>query len=145
MGFHGVADLDVRFDRRDQQYKLVDFNPRMGNQFRLFETPGGMDVIRAQYLDLTGEPVPPGDQINGRRIVVEHIHPLSRLGERGSGYRTPSAPGRPTETELAWLAPDDPLPFLAMLPRFATPAMSYLTSRRHGAAAQAHMTRTETP
>jgi D-aspartate ligase len=129
VGFHGVADLDVRFDRRDRQYKLVDFNPRMGNQFRLFETPGGMDVIRAQYFDLTGEPVPPGDQINGRRIVVEHIHPLSRLGERGSGYRTPSAIGRPTETELAWLAPDDPLPFLAMLPRFATPGLSYLTSR----------------
>ncbi|MGH7153476.1 MAG: hypothetical protein ACREF3_06055 [Acetobacteraceae bacterium] len=129
VGFHGIADLDVRFDRRDRQYKLVDFNPRMGNQFRLFETPAGIDVIRAQYLDLTGEPVPPGDQINGRRIVVEHINRLSRLGERGSGYRTPSAPSHATETELAWLAPDDPLPFLAMLPRFATPAMSYLTGR----------------
>ena len=129
VGFHGVADLDVRFDRRDQQYKLVDFNPRMGNQFRLFETPAGIDVIRAQYLDLTGEPVPPGDQIDGRRIVVEHIHPLSRLGERGSGYRTPNAPRQATETELAWLAPDDPLPFLAMVPRSASPAMSYLTGR----------------
>jgi predicted ATP-grasp superfamily ATP-dependent carboligase len=138
VGFHGVADLDVRFDRRDQQYKLVDFNPRMGNQFRLFETVGGLDVIRAQYLDLTGEPVPPGDQINGRRIVVEHIHPLSRLGERGSGYRTPSAPSHSTETELAWLAPDDPLPFLAMLPRFATPAMSYLTSRLKQARRRKH-------
>lgn len=130
VGFYGVADLDVRFDRRDQQYKLLDFNPRMGNQFRLFETPAGIDVIRAQYLDLTGEPVPPGDQINGRRIVVEHIHPLSRLGERGSGYHTPNAPRHAAETELAWLAPDDPLPFLAMLPRFAAPAMSYLTDRR---------------
>ena len=146
VGFHGVADLDVRFDRRDQQYKLVDFNPRMGNQFRLFETPGGIDVIRAQYLNLTGEPVPPGDQVNGRRIVVEHIHPLSRLGERGSGYRTPSAPGRSTETELAWLAPDDPLPFLAMLPRFAPPALSYLTGRlKQSWRRKAHMTRTETP
>ncbi|HEY9242201.1 MAG TPA: hypothetical protein VIP48_09485 [Streptosporangiaceae bacterium] len=130
VGFHGIADLDVRYDRRDQQYKLVDFNPRMGNQFRLFETPAGIDVIRAQYLDLTGEPVPPGDQISGRRIVVEHIHALSRLGERGSGYRTPSAPSQAVETELAWLAPDDPLPFLAMLPRSATPALSYLRSRR---------------
>ena len=33
VGFHGIADLDVRFDRRDSRYKLVDFNPRMGNQF----------------------------------------------------------------------------------------------------------------
>jgi D-aspartate ligase len=61
--------------------------------------------------------------------VVEHIHPLSRLGERGSGYRTPNAPRHATETELAWLAPDDPLPFLAMVPRSASPAMTYLTGR----------------
>ncbi|MGP7999319.1 MAG: hypothetical protein ACLPKI_18690 [Streptosporangiaceae bacterium] len=145
VGFHGVADLDIRFDRRDQQYKLVDFNPRVGNQFRLFQTAGGIDVIRAQYLDLTGQPVPPGGQVNGRRIVVEHIHPLSRAGERGSGYTTPSAPARATETELAWLALDDPLPFLAMLPRFASPAMSYLTGRWQQARRRKHLTRTETP
>ena len=30
IGFHGIADLDWRFDRRDGQYKLVDFNPRVG-------------------------------------------------------------------------------------------------------------------
>jgi len=35
IGFKGIADLDWRLDRRDGQYKLVDFNPRMGNQFRL--------------------------------------------------------------------------------------------------------------
>lgn len=27
IGFSGVIDLDLRFDRRDGQYKLLDFNP----------------------------------------------------------------------------------------------------------------------
>ena len=58
IGFQGIADLDWRLDKRDGQYKLVDFNPRVGNQFRLFETAEGVDVVRALHLDLTGRPVP---------------------------------------------------------------------------------------
>jgi D-aspartate ligase len=144
VGFQGVADLDWRFDRADGQYKLVDFNPRMGNQFRLFQTADGIDVIRALYLDMTGRRVPTGDQVSGRRIVVEHIDLLARIAERGSGYLTPSAPTRAVSTELAWLAPDDPLPFLAMLPRFVKPAISYLTRRRRQQAwRRKHPARTE--
>ncbi len=130
IGFQGVADLDLRFDRRDGQFKLVDFNPRMGNQFRLFETAAGVDVVRALYLDLTGRGVPPSHQVSGRRIVVEHIDLLARLAYRGSTYSTPSAPLGAAPTELAWLARDDPLPFLAMMPRLARPLASHLTERR---------------
>ena len=65
IGFHGIADLDWRLDRRDGRYKLVDFNPRVGNQFRLFETDTGIDVVRALHLDLTGRSVPMGEQVYG--------------------------------------------------------------------------------
>jgi D-aspartate ligase len=60
LSYRGIMDMDWRLDRRDGQYKLLDFNPRVGAQFRLFETPAGVDVVRAQHLDLTGRPVPPG-------------------------------------------------------------------------------------
>ena len=33
-------------------------NPRIGCTFRLFAATNGMDVARALYLDLTGQPVP---------------------------------------------------------------------------------------
>ena len=69
----GIVDLDWRLDRRDGRYKLLDFNPRVGAQFRLFETDAGIDVVRAMHLDLTGRAVPRGVQIEGRGFVQEHL------------------------------------------------------------------------
>jgi len=127
VGFRGVADLDWRLDLRDGQYKLVDFNPRMGNQFRLFETRAGADVVRALHLDLTGRVIPAGGQIVGRRIIVEHVDLPARLAYRRSDAPLPAAASRAgprhrAGTELAWLSAADPVPFLAMWLRFARPA-----------------------
>jgi D-aspartate ligase len=127
MGFKGIADLDWRLDRRDGQYKLVDFNPRMGNQFRLFQTAAGIDVVRALHLDMTGRSMPVDEQVSGRKIIVEHIDLTARVAYRKSTYSTPSAPVHSTSTELAWAARDDPVPFFAVWPRLAMPLVSRLT------------------
>ena len=137
IGFTGVIDLDLRFDRRDGQYKLLDFNPRMGAQFRLFESESGIDVVRAMHLHLTGRPVPEGEQRAGHRYVVENIDLPAYLAYRRSGYVTPHAPSRASGTELAWLAADDMLPVFIMLARFVRPGAKHLfqlwrTNRRGG-------------
>ncbi|MGW0082624.1 carboxylate--amine ligase [Streptomyces sp. NPDC003393] len=139
IGFTGIIDLDLRFDRRDGQYKLLDFNPRVGAQFRLFENEPGVDVVRAMHLDLTGRPVPEGEQRAGRRYLVENIDLPALIAYRRSGYTTPHAPAKASGTELAWLAGDDPLPFFTMLARFVRPGAKHLyqlwrTNRRGGAA-----------
>jgi predicted ATP-grasp superfamily ATP-dependent carboligase len=126
IGFQGIADLDWRFDRRDGRYKLLDFNPRVGAQFRLFESAARVDVVRAQHLDLTGRKVPASDQVNGRRLIVENIDLPALIAYRRSGYTTPSAPPKATETELAWLARDDLKPFLTMLARLVRPGVAHL-------------------
>jgi predicted ATP-grasp superfamily ATP-dependent carboligase len=128
IGFSGIADLDWRLDLRDGKYKLLDFNPRVGAQFRLFETEAGLDVVRAMHLDLSGRPVPASPQVNGRKLVVENIDPLARLAYRGQGR----LPGLPVRTErgrkeLAWIATDDPLPFVAMSARLIGPAIAHLS------------------
>ncbi|MER5259024.1 ATP-grasp domain-containing protein [Streptomyces sp. NPDC002855] len=139
IGFTGVIDLDLRFDRRDGQYKLLDFNPRMGAQFRLFENESGIDVIRAMHLHLTGRPVPEGEQRAGHRYVVENIDLPALLAYRRSGYTTPHAPPHARGTELAWLAADDMKPFFTMLARFVRPGAKHLyqlwrTNRRGSSA-----------
>ncbi|KOG90660.1 carboxylate--amine ligase [Streptomyces varsoviensis] len=126
IGFSGIVDLDWRYDRRDGLYKLLDFNPRMGAQFRLFENEWGIDVVRAQHLDLTGRKVPEGEQLAGRRFIVENIDLPAYAAYRRSGYTTPHAPARPSSTELAWVARDDIKPFFTMLVRFVRPGARHL-------------------
>lgn len=71
IGYRGVVDMGYRFDERDQQYKIYDVNPRIGATFRLFVDDEGMDVARALYLDMTGQPVEPGRMHHGRKWIVE--------------------------------------------------------------------------
>jgi predicted ATP-grasp superfamily ATP-dependent carboligase len=121
LGYRGIADLDLRRDPRDGAYKLLDFNPRLGAQFRLFRDWAGLDVVIAAYLDLTGQPYAARGQVSGRRFVVENYDPLSALGYWRSGELGPVSWLRSlagTE-ETAWFAWDDLLPFGLMCARMA--------------------------
>jgi predicted ATP-grasp superfamily ATP-dependent carboligase len=131
IGYHGVVDLDWRLDLRDGRYKLVDFNPRMGAQFRLFESVGDggehVDVVRAAYLDLTGQAVPRGPQRTGRRFLLEIVDLPARVAHR---HNPPTPEVRVgAGTELAWWARDDPKPFFVMLARLLRPGLDYLRQR----------------
>jgi predicted ATP-grasp superfamily ATP-dependent carboligase len=110
VGFRGVCDLDWRFDARDGRYKLVDFNPRLGAQFRLFARDDGLDILRAMYLDLTGGQIPAGRPLDGHEYVVENGELMSALADRRAGRRL--SPRRVHSRDLAWWAFDDPLPAL---------------------------------
>jgi predicted ATP-grasp superfamily ATP-dependent carboligase len=125
VGYRGIADLDWRLDLRDGRYKLVDFNPRLGAQFRMFETAGGLDVLRALHLDLTGRPIPAAGQREGRRYVAEHLDVAAFAAYRGRvglARRPATAPGR-GGVEAAWLAYDDPLPAAVTAVRALGPAL----------------------
>ena len=116
ISYSGIMDLDYCLDRRDGQYKLVDFNPRIGAQFRLFEDGAGVDVARALYLDLTGRCVPASRPIEGRTFVVEFHDLAASLGYLRRGALTfhdwrRSLKGK---REWAWSCRDDPFPFLVM-------------------------------
>ncbi len=111
VGFRGICDLDWRHDAATGEYKLVDFNPRIGAQFRLFERADGVDVIRAMHLDLTGRALPPGRQVDGRLYIVENLDVPAQIAYRRAG-ELEVAPGPCRHRELAWWASDDPVPAL---------------------------------
>jgi len=142
-GYRGIIDIGFRYDRRDDTYKLLDVNPRIGGSFRLFVGENGMDVARALYLDLTGQPVPPTKPRYGRRWLVEPYDTvaslqLARAGELGLPGWAGSLRG---VQEAAWLAWNDPLPFLAMAVRM----LLLLPARRSSRRAAARMSAAPAP
>ncbi len=131
LGYRGVLDIGYRYDERDGRYKLLDVNPRVGATFRLFACTGGMDVVRALYLDLTGQPIPPSRPRWGRRWLVENFDASASLSYRRDGRLTARrwlASLRGVH-ELSWFAADDPAPFVRMLLAYARRAPGRLRGR----------------
>ncbi|MEU6711332.1 ATP-grasp domain-containing protein [Nonomuraea sp. NPDC046802] len=106
LGYSGVLDIDFRHDAAKDAYYLLDFNPRLGAQFRLFSDGSGMDLVRAAHLHLSGRRAVRGRAGHGRTYVVENYDLLT------SGPKSLRA--LCTADERAWLSADDPGPFLAM-------------------------------
>lgn len=133
IGYRGIVDMGYRYDVRDGQYKLLDVNPRLGASFRLFVGTGGMDVVRALYLDLTGQPVPAVPVCAGRRWLVEPFDVWTARAGVADGSLTWREWLRSLRgvDEAAWFARDDPVPFLAMAAVFgAQPVYRRLVRRR---------------
>ncbi|HEY1350076.1 MAG TPA: hypothetical protein VGF67_10670 [Ktedonobacteraceae bacterium] len=117
IGYQGALDLGFKFDARTGLYKAIDANPRIGRTFRLLVDDSGMDVVRALYLDLTGQPVVPGQPREGRKWVVENFDLLSSARYRRDehlGLRGWLRSYQGVE-EAFWFARDDLRPFLAMV------------------------------
>jgi D-aspartate ligase len=114
-GYRGILDLGYRFDQRDRQYKLLDVNPRLGATFRLFVGTGGMDVVRALYLDMTGQQLLRSRAVPGRTWMVETNDVRSFLELRSKGRLGALRWVRSLRgiDETAWWARDDPRPFVA--------------------------------
>jgi D-aspartate ligase len=117
-GYSGIIDIDWRKDQRDGQYKILDCNPRVGQNFRMFEDIAGIDVVRAQHLDLSGRCIEGAAMIEGRLFTVESFYILRLLRNLRWGAVKRDASAYPSKgSELAWWSSDDPLPSLVMSTR----------------------------
>jgi D-aspartate ligase len=116
IGYHGILDIGYRRDSRDGSYKVLDVNPRIGCTFRLFTAVNALDVVRALYLDLTGQPVPAAAPAVGRKWLVEDFDLISALRAWREGSLSIKEWIRSLAgvQEAACFALDDPLPFLMM-------------------------------
>jgi D-aspartate ligase len=118
IGYRGVLDCGYRWDSRDGLYKLLDVNPRIGATFRLFVGEKGLDVVRALYLDMTGQPVPADAARPGRKWLAEDFDLMTlatvMASNNGSlGIRRWAGSLRGVD-ETAWFSRDDLRPFLGM-------------------------------
>jgi D-aspartate ligase len=132
LGYRGILDIGFRYDARDGEYKLLDVNPRIGATFRLFVAENGMDVARALYLGLTGQPVARANARAGRRWLVENYDLASSWKYRRDGVLTLSEWLRSFRgvEEAAWFARDDLKPFGMMAWRLIRKAEQHFLTRR---------------
>jgi D-aspartate ligase len=116
IGYKGILDIGYRYDARDGLYKVLDINPRLGGTFRLFVAENGMDVVRALYLDMTGQPVPETPEPSGRKWIVEDSDLVSCLRYYKDGKLTLKQWVKSLRgiQEGAYVAFDDPRPFLRL-------------------------------
>ena len=146
LGYRGIMDMDWRLDRRDGLYKLLDFNPRVGAQFRLFVDEHDVDVVRAQHLDLTGRQVPSGHPVDGRAFIVEHMDLIAGLGKYRQAGLAPRDWYRSIRDvdEAGWWSTDDMLPaevFAARMVGRLTARAGRRLWRREGSSAAASLVR----
>lgn len=117
VGYRGILDIGYRYDARDDLYKVLDVNPRIGATFRLFVGENGIDVARALYLDLTGQEVVARPAAEGRKWVVEDLDLVSSYRYYREGNLSLAGWVRSFRgvEEAAFICADDPLPVAAMM------------------------------
>jgi predicted ATP-grasp superfamily ATP-dependent carboligase len=114
IGYRGIAGLEFKCDRRDNHYKLLDFNPRLMLSDGL-TAHCGINLPLLQYLDLTGQkPAVCREHAEGVKWLdtIEDFHAFKQYHGRGElGFRDwlNSWRGARVFALFAW---DDPLPFL---------------------------------
>jgi predicted ATP-grasp superfamily ATP-dependent carboligase len=132
IGYNGIVDIDYVFDARDGCYKVVDVNPRIGCTFRLLASDTGMDVARALYFDLTGQPIVAGNPLPGRKWMVEPADLASGFHDWSAGRLTLTDWARSFSglQECAYFAVDDPSPMIAMFASYLQKLVHVLKERR---------------
>jgi predicted ATP-grasp superfamily ATP-dependent carboligase len=144
IGYRGALDLGYRYDERDGRYKVNDINPRVGAMFRLFVGANGIDVARALYLDLTGQPVARAASREGRKWIVEDADLISAVRYWRDGRLTLREWARSLRSidEGAYFATDDLRPVGAVLRRNARRAFAKLSGSKPGGPSAASARRT---
>ncbi|MGC9317114.1 MAG: ATP-grasp domain-containing protein [Armatimonadota bacterium] len=60
-GYHGVAELEFKFDERDQEFKIIEINPRPGTWISVAPA-SGVNTPYVAYTQLQGAAMPPVEQ-----------------------------------------------------------------------------------
>jgi predicted ATP-grasp superfamily ATP-dependent carboligase len=134
LGYHGIAQTEFRLDPRDEQFKLMEVNPRLW-QWHGLARACGVDLPRIAYLDVLGRrqgPVCSGPQHDGRRWVVAAAH-LRASRQEGTSLRRALREMGPGAVEGTFDV-RDPLPAIVQAGGLVTAPIARRLRRRRGGA-----------
>ena len=115
VGFSGLGAVELKMDPRDQQYKIIEINPRTTLQNRL-AAACGVDMEYLAYLDLTGQPVASVGVPDTGTVWVDDFTDLfsasvSFIRGQSTGRKLSKRSNQRKIRSIAAL--DDPIPLLA--------------------------------
>lgn len=115
INYKGLIDIGLKWDARDETFKVLDINPRIGQNFRTFITSKEkLDLALAAYLDLTDKSITDCTPLDGRRWLIEDDDLISSI----KYYRAKRLSIREWITsfrgvqECAFFSVRDPLPWI---------------------------------
>jgi len=119
IGFHGISQVEFKYDARDGQYKLMEINPRSWSWIGL-PIELGADLPWAMFGEALGHRLPPQAALPQQRwLWISLTHDLERSLQHRDG--TPLAHLRAGHERIveAFYAADDPAPGITHFGRMA--------------------------
>ncbi|HUT57560.1 MAG TPA: hypothetical protein VM238_03255 [Phycisphaerae bacterium] len=58
LGYQGLCDVEYKYDRRTNAFRIIEINPRIGRWYGIVEA-SGHDTVYCSFLDLSGVSLPP--------------------------------------------------------------------------------------
>ncbi len=123
VGYCGPVDVGMKWDARARVFKVLDINPRLGQNYRTYVSADGSDLGWLAYRELCGEELPACSGLSNpprRRLWAMEDNDWRSLKESGAvtGLRRLAwlASLRHVD-EFAWWDWRDPQPFLQRLRR----------------------------
>jgi predicted ATP-grasp superfamily ATP-dependent carboligase len=123
VGYCGPVDVGMKWDARTRVFKVLDINPRLGQNYRTYVAADGSDLGWLAYRELRGEELPACTGLSNptrpRLWIIEDSDWRSLKAEgRLTGLRRIAWLASLLEAdEFAWWDWRDPLPFLHRLRR----------------------------
>lgn len=131
LDYHGLVEIEFKYDTRDRRYKILDVNARAWTWIAL-GAKAGMDFPYIQWRLAHGEQISPVCANLGVRWLYFSRDLAAALGEMLTGRLSPIAYLRtlPWSSASAVFAPDDPWPAALDLPLVASRVAMRRLSRR---------------
>ena len=124
--YQGLVDVEFKYDRRTDSYRVIEINPRLGRWYGIVEA-AGHDTVHYSYLDLTDQPIPK-HVLKPRQVkwvfVIRDILSVANNKLWGVSNVFRSYAGK--KTWCIW-APDDIRPFFAYFGEIVSKGLTRLT------------------
>lgn len=125
LGYHGIVDVEFKYDQRDSRWKIIEINPRtcMHNSLA---AAAGADIEFVAYSDIQNISCEGNNSCQKSVLWTETHKDFASFVTAGSGTFSDWLSSRQGEAVFAYFAKDDPFPFLVRINDFMSTVLGVL-------------------